>query len=225
MTREIDFLVRQELKSPRAAAVAGILFSLLMMTIMLLSRIMAGVAPEAITGAELEAWSGTISLILTLTPFAGITFLWFTGVIRDWLGPNEDRFFATIFFGSGVIFVLLLYIWAAVFGAMMSARALLNDDLYIFGFALMGQIIGNYALRMAGVFMLSIASLWHRTGHAARWLVIVTYLLALGFLLAANQFREARFIFPVWVFVVSLRILIMNYRDERAGLGESSPSS
>jgi hypothetical protein len=59
----------------------------------------------------------------------------------------------------------------------------------------------------------------------ARWLVIITYLLALGFLLAANQFREARFIFPAWVLVVSLRILILNYRDEGDEAGEALPSS
>jgi hypothetical protein len=225
VARETDFHVRQELKSPRSAAIAGILFSLIMTTIMLLTTRMARVEPEEIYGSLLERWSGTVSLILFLTPFAGISFLWFTGVIRDWLGANEDRFFATIFLGSGVIFVLLVFVWSAVFGAMMSVSALLDDDLYIFGFALMNQIIGNYALRMAGVFMLSIASLWHRTGHAARWLVIITYVFALGFLVAGNQVREARFIFPAWVFLVSLRILTLTYRGERVEPSDAFPGS
>ncbi len=45
-----------------------------------------------------------------------------------------------------------------------------------------------------------------------RWLTIITYILALGFLLAAPRLREARFIFPVWVFVVSVYVLVLNYR-------------
>lgn len=225
MAGETNFIVRKELRSPRAAAIAGILFSLLMMAIMFLSAGMVGVAPEEITGAWLEGRSDAVALILTLTPFAGITFLWFTGVIRDRLGHNEDRFFATVFFGSGIIFVLLLFIWTAVFGAIMSAAPLLDDDVYVFGFALMGQIIGNHALRMAGVFMLAIAGLWKRTGHVPRWLFIITYVLALSFLVAGNRIREARFIFPAWVLVVSLRILVLNYRGESDELSEASPTT
>jgi hypothetical protein len=45
-----------------------------------------------------------------------------------------------------------------------------------------------------------------------RWLTIVTYILALTFLIAAERIREARFIFPVWVFVVSVYVLVLNYR-------------
>jgi L-asparagine transporter-like permease len=45
-----------------------------------------------------------------------------------------------------------------------------------------------------------------------RWLSIVTFIVALGFLLFAEKVKEARFIFPVWVFVVSVYILIVNYR-------------
>ena len=152
-----------------------------------------------------------------VVPFAGIAFLWFTGVIRDRLGEHEDKFFATLFLSSGIISVVLFFIWAAIFGAIMGTTALAavglaDDDIYIFGFALMNQIIGNYALRMAGVYMTAIGTLWARSGVMPRWLTIVTYILALGFLLAAGWAREARFIFPAWVFVVSVYILILNYR-------------
>jgi hypothetical protein len=218
-----EFIIRRELRSPRAAAIAGFIFSLLMITIMLLSMSMAGVTPEEITGAWLEGWSDTVALILTLTPFAGIAFLWFTGVIRDRLGHNEDRFFATVFLGSSIIFVLLLFTWAAVFGAVINVAAQLDNDLYVFAFALMGQIIGNYALRMAGVYMLAIAGLWHRTQHVPRWLSLITYVLALGFLVTGNRIAEARFIFPAWVLLVSLRILILTYREEREQPGATAP--
>jgi hypothetical protein len=217
MAEETEHLVRRELRSPRSAAIAGIVFSLLMFTGMILAYRVIRARPEDITSDWLETWSGSASLVLTLVPFAGIALLWFTGVIRDRLGAHEDRFFATIFLGSGIIVVLLLFIWAAVFGALMGtatldAVGLAGDGLYVFGFSLMDQIIGNYALRMAGVYMTAIGTLWTRSGSMPRWLSIVTYVLALGFLVAAGWIREARFIFPAWVFVVSVYILILNYR-------------
>ena len=40
-----------------------------------------------------------------LAPFAGIASLWFIGVIRDRIGIHEDQLFATVFLGSGLLFV------------------------------------------------------------------------------------------------------------------------
>jgi hypothetical protein len=172
--------------------------------------------PEDVTREWLQAWSGTVSAALTMVPFAGIAFLWFTGVIQDRMGHSEDRFFATLFFGSGLISVVLMFVWAAVFGATMGTSALAaigsaDDLIYMFGFAVMNQIMGNYALRMAGVYMTAIATLWTKTGKAPRWLTVATYILAFGFLLFAERIREARYIFPVWVFVVSIYVLVINY--------------
>jgi len=87
-----------------------------------------------------------------------------------------------------------------------------DNDIFVFGFAFMNAIISNYALRMAGVYMLSIGTIWTRTGGMPRWLSIITYVLALCFLLFASVIKEARFLFPVWVFVVSVYILVSNYR-------------
>jgi len=142
------------------------------------------------------------------------------GVVRDQLSYQEGRFFATLFFGSGVIQVVLLFIWSAIFGAVMGTRTmvaarLVEGGFYVFEFVLMNEIIGNYALRMAGIYMTAIGALWGRTGSMPRWLTLITYVLAFGFLFAANRFREFRFIFPGWVFVVSIVILVLNYRRTR----------
>ncbi len=56
-------------------------------------------------------------MALNLVPFAGVAFLWFIGVLRDRLGQQEDRFFATVFFGSGLLFLAMLFAAAAVIGA------------------------------------------------------------------------------------------------------------
>lgn len=229
MAESTEQLVRREVRSPRAAAIAGIVYSVLMLTIMTVTSSVVRVRPEDVTREWLETWFGTASLVLTLVPFVGIAFLWFTGVIRDRLGAREDRFFATIFLGSGIIQVLLLFLWGAVFGAALGTRAVTGagvaeNYMYVFAFALMNEIIGNYGLRMAGVYMTAIGTLWTRTAVMPRWLIIVTYILALGFLVASPAIREARFIFPVWVLVVSVYILILNYRRTHDQEGEDGLS-
>jgi hypothetical protein len=217
MPESIEPLIRRQLRSPRAAAIAGILFSVLLMTSMILFRNIGTVAPADISKDWLARSANSASLALSLVPFAGIAFLWFTGVIRDWLGDREDKLFATVFLGSGLIFVVLLFIWAATLGAILGIHAaaatrLIDDDVYIFGATFMNEIIGNYTLRMAGVYMLSISSLWTRTGVMPRWLTIITTIVALGYLFFAGSVREARYIFPAWVFLISVYILVLNYR-------------
>ena len=217
MTQRADFVVRRELRSPRAAAIAGIIYALLMTAGMVLTYNITREVPPDITKDWLEAWSNTASVAVTLVPFAGIAFLWFTGVVRDRLGDHEDQLFATIFLSSGIVTVVLFFVWAAIFAALMTttslaAVGLADDDVYVFGFALMNRIVGDYALRMAGVYMMAIGTIWTRSGIMPRWLTIITYVLALGFLLAAGWAKEARFIFPAWVFVVSVYILVLNYR-------------
>jgi len=188
---------------------------------MILTRRAAYVQPEEVTQEFLETWSDTFSLVLTLVPFAGIAFLWFTGVIRDRLREREDRFFATIFFGSGIIYVLLIFLWGAILGTIMRMAALetlgvvniSSADILPFGLILMNEINGNFALRMAGVYMSAVGTLWNRTKLMPRWMTLITYVLALGFLIAAERIKEARFIFPAWVLVVSIYTLILNYRS------------
>ncbi|MEJ2737131.1 MAG: hypothetical protein P8189_26815 [Anaerolineae bacterium] len=110
MAEETERLIERELRSPRAAAIAGIVYSLLTVIIMLLTFGLAKARPEVVTGEWFESWSRTASLVLTLVPFAGIAFLWFTGVVRDRLRDREDRFFATIFLSGGIILVGLWFV-------------------------------------------------------------------------------------------------------------------
>jgi hypothetical protein len=213
--------IQKRIRSPRSAALAGIIFSGLLVASMLLITGGLQVPVEEINPEWLERRVDTVSLGLSLIPFAGIAFFWFTGVIRDHIGEREDRFFATVFLGSGIAFVVLMFVYAAILGAVFgtytfAADLLTDNDIYIFGFMLINEIIGNYTLRIAGVYMLSIGTIWTRTEVTPRWLTIITYLLALIFLFFAGSIREARFIFPAWVFLTSVFILITNRRLERA---------
>ena len=86
----------------------------------------------------------------------------------------------------------------------------------IFGRLVIYQIINVYALRMSGVFMISLATIWLRTGTMPRWLAFLTYPLALIMLFSFSLSIYFSFIFPAWVFVISGYILIENLRRPSA---------
>jgi hypothetical protein len=220
MQEESLIQIQKRIRSPRSAALAGILFSGLLIASMLLITGVAQVSPDDITTDWLETRTRSVSQALRLVPFAGIAFFWFTGVIRDHIGDREDRFFATVFLGSGIAYVVLTFVWAAATGAVfgsfsLAADQLADKDIFIFGFVFMNEILDNYILRIAGVYMFSIGTIWTRAVVMPRWLTVITYIVALLFLFFAGSIREARFIFPGWVFLTSIYILITNRRLER----------
>ena len=114
---ENGFLTHAQLKTPKAAAIAGIAFSLLLLLILWLLRTSIPADPLE-PGAWLATDTRAVTVALNLVPFAGVAFLWFIGVLRDRLAQLEDRFFATVFFGSGLLFLAMLFA-AAVIGAIV----------------------------------------------------------------------------------------------------------
>ncbi|HEY6410321.1 MAG TPA: hypothetical protein VIY29_22950 [Ktedonobacteraceae bacterium] len=213
-------LTRQALKTPRAAAVAGIIFAVLFTISIVLMRL---ALPEELSGTNTAAWlqGNTTTITLALVPFAGIAFLWFMGVVRDRLGTLEDQFFATVFFGSGLLFLAMMFASAAIAGGILESYALAADTLtksgvITFGRAMMYTITNVYAVRMAGVFMISLGTIWIRTRVMPRVFVFLTYALALLLLVSSNLTLWLILIFPAWVFVISMFILIVSLRGEQA---------
>src|SRR5437667_4774188 len=215
-------LTRQALKTPRAAAVAGIIFAVLFTISIVLIRL---AIPEQLGGSNTAAWlqgnTATLKLALTLVPFAGIAFLWFIGVVRDRLGKFEDQFFSTVFFGSGLLFLSMMFASAAVAGGILASYAIEPDTLtksgvLVFGRAVMYTIMQVYAIRMAGVFMISLATLWMRTGAMPRVFVFLSYALALLLLVSSNLTSWLMLVFPAWVFVISIFILVESLRGQLA---------
>ncbi len=159
---------RKRLTTLRAAAVAGILFALLYGASLVLIRLSIP-SDQAANTTWLETNTRTVSLTLNLVPYAGIAFLWFIGVIRDRLGDMEDRFFATVFLGSGLLFLALTFVCAALAGGMrisygIEKGLLITSGLYIYSRAVMDNVLNIYAIRMAGMFMMSLGTIWLRTG-------------------------------------------------------------
>ena len=228
MTETQASLTRRSLTTPRAAAIAGILFALLYGASLALMRLSIPADPATDTAAWLETNARTVSLALNLVPYAGIAFLWFIGVIRDRLGEVEDRFFATVFLGSGLLFLALTFVGAALAGGLLSSyavasSALVESGVFAYGRAVMFQIINVYAIRMAGVFMISLGTIWFRTGLMHRGWALLTYALALTLLVSIGFSLWVTLIFPGWVLAVSVYFLIRIQRDQpQEGMGKGS---
>lgn len=217
---------RQALKTPRAAAVAGIVFAVLFTTAISLMRLaVSDQLSAATTLADVQQNSAMLSLALTLLPFAGISFLWFVGVVRDHLGEYEDKFFSSIFFGSGLLFLAMIFVTGAVVGAVimvypLTVNTLGQSDVILFGRALVYSLLNVYVVRMAGVFMFSVGTIWVRTRVMPRAFVLLTYLLALVLLFGLGVSSWLLLVFPVWVFGVSVYILFKSWRGEQQQANE-----
>jgi len=221
MSEEVHPLTDLRLKTPRAAALAGILFAILFSIAHILIRI--SIPPDpADGGAWLEEQANTVALALSLVPIAGIAFLWFIGVLRDRMGQLEDRFFSSVFLGSGLLYLAMTFVSAALAGGLLASYALEPDaliasGLYTFSRAVMWRISNIYAVRMAGVFMISLGTISVRTRIMSRWLVFLTYALALVLLFSIGLSLWVTLIFPGWVLIVSVYILALNLRMKGAG--------
>lgn len=214
------------LKTPRAAAVAGILFSVLTIVSLVLIRLTIPATPQEEGDWLAEGWD-TVSLALNLLPFAGIAFLWFIGVIRDRLGAHEDRFFATVFLGSGLLFLAMLFSTAAMAGGILriygaAPGAQMDADVYAYGRAVMEEIMSVYTNKMAGVFMITTSTLALRTGIVPRWMAYLGLALAVVLLLSLAYFAWAILVLPLWVLLISTYILIANLGQTESQEGGAS---
>jgi hypothetical protein len=152
-----------------------------------------------------------IRLSLNLVPFAGIAFLWFIGVIRDQLGEVEDRLFSTVFLGSGLLFLAMLFVGTVMSTSLMEmlAGSTVNIDVYAFGRSTTQTLISVYAMRMAAVFTLSVSTVGLRTAALPRSVCYVGYLVGLTLMVAAGNYKWTQLIFPAWVLLVSLVLLLI----------------
>jgi hypothetical protein len=217
MTPTKTHIANENLVTPRAAAIAGILFAILFGTSYALILLSIPEFDED-TGAWLTSPTETLSLAISLLPFAGIAFLWFMAVVRDRLGHLEDQFFSTLFFGSGVLYLAMIFTASGLFGGLIHIgtqhpELLIDTGLYAAARAMIYQIIHEYAIRMAGMFMIVLGTIWFRTVIMPRWLVWLTYLFALILLFSTGYSEWIMMVFPAWVFLVSVYILILNFRN------------
>jgi hypothetical protein len=216
MDAEVD-AARQALRTPRAAAISGIVFSLLLSVSLILIRVAIPTTPRG-AGVWLSdpRLTDGVLVALTLVPFAGIAFLWFIGVVRDRMGQREDRLFASVFLGSGLLFVAMLFVASALAAGLVStfARAsgpVAASDVWRLGHAVAYSVMMTYSMRMAAVFMISTASISVRIAIMPRWIAILGFASALVLLISVGFIAWVELLFPAWVLLVSAYILIATH--------------
>ncbi len=93
----------------------------------------------------------------------------------------------------------------------------LSADVYALNRAIIDQIFNIYALKMAGVFMFSLGTIWRKTGTMPRSITLVTYGLALIMLVSLSRNLWLALLFPAWVLLISIVILVSGLRRHDAG--------
>ena len=204
------------IRSIEAAAIAGVAYAILgVVGLVLLSRF-----PDLNqTDEQISAWfedpANRTGLVvgLNLMAISSIAFLWFVAVIRRRLGDLEDRFFGTVFFGSSIAFVA---VWLASGAALATpAVAVTVYDGASVSHASASSAAGLGAAfllviapRIQAVFVITTSTLILRSRILPRWLAIAGCLIALAMFIVPLIVEPVGLGFPIWVFVVSVVILL-----------------
>jgi hypothetical protein len=217
---------RQATAAPRAAAIAGVVFSVLLIVGLALIRLSVPDDPsQPGTWVADPDRRNAVRLALNLFPFAGIAFLWFMGVLRNRLGAREDQFLATVFLGSGLLFVVGLFTAAAIAAGLLEALSdghilLPDSEAYYFGRRAVYVLLNLFAFKMAAVFMFSTGTIGLRTAFLPRWVALVGFACALVLLLAMTSWAWIGMLFPLWVLLVSAVVLTTEFRRRHEGAAQ-----
>jgi len=217
------------IRTPRSAAVAGIAFSVLFVLALLLVR--SAIPKDPADAGQWLTDKSRRELVLAglwLVPFSGIAFLWFVGVVRDRIGEAEDRFFGTVFLGSGLLFVAMLFVTAALAAGLVATAGdnstiFHSSDAWEIGRRATFELMTVYAMRMAAVFTIATSTILHRLGLAPRWLVVTGYATGVVLLLTVAYATWVELLFPLWVLVLSVYVLVAA-RKADAGRDGSKPA-
>ncbi len=200
-----------ELRTPGAAAIAGIVFAAIQLAVLVLLHRSVPAGAQSADWVVDEANRRAVSIAASLIPFAGISFLWFIGVIRSRLGDREDKLFATVFLGSGLLFVAMLFVatsFLATILVLASQGVPVRDETMVALQVLTRELMGAFGARMAAVFTLAVTSVGVRTRLLPRWLVAVGLLAAILLLLSPPLTAWVQVAFPLWVLALSVQFLM-----------------
>ena len=131
--------------------------------------------------------------------------------LRDLEHAREDQFFATIFLGSAVLLLAMLFAAAAVIGAVILAfhaapDILINSATFHFGRGLAHGMVNIYLVKTASVFMITTSTIALYTGLTHRWLAYGGYAVAVVLLVGSYYIDWSLVVFPFWVLLVSINI-------------------
>ncbi len=208
--------VGNRLRSIEAAAVAGLVFAVLsFISLLLLNSPPDPAAPDS----EITAWyadpanRASLTVGLSLAVVSAVSFLWFVAVIRRRVGDGDDRFFATVFLGSGILLTGVMLVGAATLasGAVTVdlADGRVRDASVLAALTGLGtSLLLIVLLRVQAVFVVSTSTLALRSNAFSRWLSYFGYGIALVMFFMPILSEPVGLAFPVWVGILSIALLI-----------------
>lgn len=204
---------------PRVVAISGLIFSALYIATIVLVRLAVPADPTD-PGAWLsdEATRNRVRFALNLAPFTGLAFLWFMAVLRNRIGLLEDRFFATVFLGSGLLFTAMLFTTVAVSRGLLETFGSGDpggSEAYQVARVTVHTLMNTFAVKMAAVFIFVTSTIGLRTAVLSRWISFVGFLCAIALLLIVTDFAWIALVLPAWVLLVSTYILVTDFRQPR----------
>jgi multidrug transporter EmrE-like cation transporter len=208
--------VASRIRSIEAAAVAGLVFAVLsFISLLLLTSPPDPAAPdsEIITWYSDPANRALLTLGLSLSVVSAISFLWFVAVIRRRVGDREDRFFSTVFLGSGILLTGVMLVGSATLasGAVTAdlADGRVPDASVLTALNGLGtSLLLLVLLRIQAVFVVSTSTLALRSNAFSRWLSYLGYGIALVMFFIPILTEPIGLAFPVWVGILSIALLI-----------------
>ena len=200
-------------RSLRAAGVAGIVFAVLFTASLLL---LLGRQPADAPAAALAAWITESEqrwfIGLQLIPFAGIAFLWFLATIRNRIGRREDQFLATVFIGSGFLFVAMMFVGGAAAAAPVTLKSLsggpVDPTRRPSAAASRTRCTSCTASRWQRSSSWSPRPSGSRSGALPRWFCLLGYPTAIALLLVVFVSEYVVLVFPIWVAITSLILIV-----------------
>jgi hypothetical protein len=204
------------IRSIEAAAVAGLVFAVLsFISLLLLNSPPDPAAPDS----EVIAWysdsanRALLTLGLSLSVVSAISFLWFVAVIRRRVGDREDKFFATVFLGSGILLTGIMLVGSATLasGAVTAdlADGRVPDASVLNALNGLGtSLLLLVLLRIQAVFVVSTSTLALRSNAFSRWLSYLGYGIALVMFFIPILTEPIGLAFPIWVGTLSIALLV-----------------
>jgi hypothetical protein len=203
-------------RSVEAAAIAGVVYAVF--TVLALIRLSR--YPSLDLGdEELAAWfdddahQAWLIGALSLASIGSIAFLWFVAVIRRRLGDLEDKFFSTVFLGSGIVYVAVWLVGAGALAAPAAAMVQLDAAAVSPASASLAGGIGSslilvVAPRLQAVFIFSTSTVIMQSQVLPSWLAILGYVSGLMLFVFPLVTQPAGLVFPAWVFIVSVVMMV-----------------
>jgi hypothetical protein len=211
--------VRQLHNAARFTAIAGIAYAILfLLSFWLLTDVPgAGSTTQEIVEFYQSDDSNVVTVVaLYLFPFAGIAFLWFIVSLRMWISYRVDRpvsmLFSNIQLCSGIVFLCLFFASAAALSVNAVGTDIGGgtiDPLVAAEFPEFGNsLFFVFAIRMGAMFVFTTTNIGRASKILPTWFAVVGLVVGLVMLLSASFNRGLILVFPLWVMVLCLLILL-----------------